>query len=221
MDKIEKVNFKKIGFLIALIIILIFIKFYFEGLFNNKDLSLTLHHYKNFAPVIYIIVYSLAPVFFIPPSPFGLIAGILFGPIWGTLYSLIGTVIGATICFYLAKYFLGNYIKNKILDSRFEKLYHDVKKNGWKIVAITRLIPLFPYNLLNYMFGLTEIKFSHYIIASFIFSIPSCAVYVIFGNSIIDVMNGRFSLKFFVAVFLFVLMSISPIIYKKIRRKFD
>jgi len=220
MVKIEKVNFKKIGILILLILIALSFKFYFDALFNNKDLTQILHHYKKFAPIIYILVYSLAPVFFIPPSPFGLIAGVLFGSLWGTIYSLIGTVIGATICFYLAKYFFGNWIRNKIYDSRFEKLYHDVKKNGWKIVAITRLIPIFPYNLLNYMFGLTEIKFTHYILASFIFSIPGCATYVIFGDSIIDVINGKFSIKFFIAVVLFIVISISPFMYKKVKEKF-
>ncbi len=218
MVKID-VNYKKLLLFIILILTLIVLKISFDSYLNNKELSIVLHHYKNYAPIIYIIVYSLAPVFFIPPSPFGLIAGILFGSFWGIVYSLIGTVIGATICFFLAKYFLGNWIKSRILDSRFEHLYHEVKKNGWKIVAITRLIPLFPYNLLNYMFGLTEINFLHYIAASFIFSIPGCATYVVFGDSIIEVMNGKFSLKFFVAVGLFVVLSISPFIYKEIKKK--
>ena len=220
MDKIDKVKYKKVGILILLILIAIFFKLYFDTLFNKKDLTIVLHQYNKFAPLIYITVYSLAPVFFIPPSPFGLIAGVLFGTFWGTLYSLIGTVIGATICFYLAKYFLGGWIKRRVQDSRFENLYKEVKKNGWKIVAITRLIPLFPYNVLNYMFGLTDIKFTHYILASFVFSIPGCLTYVIFGDSIMDIANGKFSFKFFIGILLFILMSISPFIYKKIKEKF-
>ena len=219
MVKIGKINFKKLIILICLILIVLIFKNYFEVLFNDKDLSSILHHYKKFAPIIYIAVYSLAPVFFIPPSPFGLIAGVLFGSLWGIIYSLIGTVVGATICFYLAKYFLRDWIKKKIQDSKFENLYNGVKKYGWKIVAITRLIPLFPYNLLNYMFGLTEIKFTHYILASFVFSIPCCATYVIFGDSITDIVNGKFSLKFFIAIFLFLLLSISPLIYKKFKER--
>ena len=214
MVEIKKLNYKKISIFIIIVLVVIFFKIYFDSYFTNKNLNEILKNYKNLAPFIYIFAYSIAPVFFIPPSPFGLIAGIFFGSFWGIIYSLIGTVIGATICFYLAKYFLGNWIREKIVDSRFENLFNDVRKNGWKIVAITRLIPLFPYNLLNYVFGLTEIRFSHYIIASFIFSIPSCATYVIFGDSILDVINGKFTLKFYIAILLFITLSISPIIYK-------
>ncbi len=85
-------------------------------------------------------------------------------------------------------------------------------------MAFARLIPIFPYNFLNYAFGLTGVKFSHYVIATFIFMIPGAVAYVVFSSSILDVFKGRVSKEFLIGVILLIIVSIIPLLYKKFKK---
>ncbi|HLA48141.1 MAG TPA: VTT domain-containing protein, partial [Nitrospinota bacterium] len=89
-----------------------------------------------------------------------------------------------------------------------------VEKNGWIFVAVTRLIPLFPFNLLNYSFGLTKIKFRDYAIASWIFMLPGTAAYTIFSSSLLDAIHGRVSKELIIGIVLLAFISAVPIIYR-------
>jgi uncharacterized membrane protein YdjX (TVP38/TMEM64 family) len=98
---------------------------------------------------------------------------------------------------------------------RLVEIDEEVKKKGWKIVAFTRLIPLFPYNFLNYAFGLTNIKFSHYVLATFVFMFPGIIAYVVFSSSILDLFKGRISKGFVIGLVLIAIVSIIPVLYKR------
>jgi len=87
------------------------------------------------------------------------------------------------------------------------------------VVLITRLIPLFPFNLLNYAFGLTNIPFTHYALATFWGMLPACVAYIVFSSSLWDLLGGRPSLTFLIGLILIVLISASPLIYRKIKKK--
>ena len=155
--------------------------------------------------------------FFLPGIPFAIIAGAFFGPFWGVIYADVGATIGASLSFLIARYFLKDWVEEKVKSTKFEKLYNDVEKNGWKVVAFTRLIPIFPYNMLNYFFGITKVRFIHYFFATLIFMIPGAVGYVIFGSSIFDLLKGKISGKFIFGILLIILISILPVIYKKMR----
>lgn len=172
-------------------------------------------------PAAYIIIYSIAPVFLFPGLPLTIAGGILFGPVYGTIYTAIGATIGASLAFLTARYLAREMVANLL--KRHEKLNmldKEVEKQGWKIVALTRLIPLFPFNLLNYAFGLTSIRFSHYALASFVFMLPAIAAFVIFSSSLLDLIKGAVSKEFFIGIILVLIISAIPIVYKKIKGGF-
>ncbi|MBI2411716.1 MAG: TVP38/TMEM64 family protein [Deltaproteobacteria bacterium] len=170
-------------------------------------------------PLIYMLIYAIAPSFMMPGLPLTVIGGILFGPLWGTVYVLIGATIGASIAFLIARYMGRAWVEGFVKGGRFKDLDEKVQKQGWKIVAFTRLIPLFPFNFLNYAFGLTNVRFSHYVIATFIFMAPGAAAYVIFSSSILDIFKGKVSREFIIGVVLVISVSLVPILYKKFKAK--
>lgn len=166
-------------------------------------------------PVIYIIIYSAAPSLMIPGLPLTLIGGILFGPLWGVVYVAIGSTIGACAAFFVARYMGRSWVEGFLKKrGRLEEIDAEVGKKGWKIVAFTRLVPLFPYNFLNYAFGLTRIKFSHYAAATFIFMLPGIVAYCVFSSSIPGLLRGRITPSFIIGIGLVAAVSLIPLIHK-------
>ena len=131
-------------------------------------------------PLLFILIYAAGTVVFLPGSVMTLAGGALFGPVLGTLYNLIGATIGATLAFLLARYLASDWVERKT-DGRLKQLKQGVEQEGWRFVAFVRLVPLFPYNLLNYALGLTRLRLSHYIIASFVFMLPGALAYTYLG----------------------------------------
>lgn len=170
--------------------------------------------YGAWGPLVYIAIYSVAPSFMLPGLPITVAGGILFGPIGGTIYTSIGATIGASIAFLFARYMGREWVGSMLKEGRWKELDSEVERRGWKIVAFTRLIPLFPFNLLNYAFGLTRIKFGHYAAASFIFMLPGITAYVIFSSSLLGLLKGKVSKEFLVGLILIVIVSSVSIIYK-------
>jgi hypothetical protein len=107
----------------------------------------------------------------------------------------------------------------KLSSPRWRKLDKEVEKNGWKVVAFTRLIPLFPFNLLNYAFGLTGVKFSHYALATFLFMLPATIAFITFSSSLLDLVRGKVSPTFLFGLVLMVLVSLLPVFYRRWSRK--
>ena len=131
-------------------------------------------------PLLFILIYAVGTVVFLPGSVLTLAGGALFGPVLGTLYNLIGATIGATLAFLLARYLASDWVERKT-GGRLKQLKQGVEQEGWRFVAFVRLVPLFPYNLLNYALGLTRLRLSHYIIASFVFMLPGAIAYTYLG----------------------------------------
>ena len=189
----------------------------------NKHLDQTtlrtwIEGFGSWGPVFYISFYSVAPALFLPGLPITIAGGLAFGPIWGVIYTLIGSTIGASFAFLIARYFVRGQVE-KLLKGKLKGIDEGVEKKGWIYVAITRLIPLFPFNLLNYAFGLTKIRFSHYLIATSIFMLPGIIAYVIFGSSILDILRGNLSLEFIIGIILIAILSIMPTIYNKKKKQ--
>lgn len=136
------------------------------------------------APLLFIGLYALATVLFLPGSVLTLAGGALFGPVWGTVYNLLGATLGAILAFVVARYLASNWVQARVEASaggRVERLVKGVEAEGWRFVAFTRLVPLFPFNLLNYALGLTRIPLLHYAVASFVFMVPGALAYTYLG----------------------------------------
>lgn len=134
-------------------------------------------------PIVFILIYAVLTVFLIPGSALTIGAGALFGLGWGSLWVIAGSNIGANLAFLIGRYLAREKVAKKIEGNKnFEAIDRAVAKEGWKIVGLTRLSPLFPFTLLNYAYGLTKVKWSHYSFASLIGMIPGTVMWVYIGS---------------------------------------
>src|SRR5882724_7156587 len=134
-------------------------------------------------PVIFVGLYVVATVLFIPGSVLTLGAGAVFGVALGAVYVSISATLGATAAFLVGRYLARDAIARKIeKHETFAAIDRAVADEGWKIVLLTRLSPVFPFTLLNYAFGLTRVKLSHYVLASWLGMIPGTVMYVYLGS---------------------------------------
>jgi uncharacterized membrane protein YdjX (TVP38/TMEM64 family) len=134
-------------------------------------------------PVFFIVLYILATVLFLPGLIPTMAAGLLFGVLQGTLLVSISSISGATLAFLIGRYLARDWVAGKIQgNSKFEAIDVAVAQEGWKIVGLTRLSPVFPFNLLNYTFGLTQVSLKDYFLASWIGMLPGTLMYVYIGS---------------------------------------
>lgn len=165
-------------------------------------------------PIVYILIFSIAPSLFLPGLPITVAGGLVFGPVWGTVYASVGSTLGAGIAFLVARYFARDTVV-ELLGDRWQKIDEGVTQKGWIYVAITRLIPVFPFNLLNYAFGLTKIPFLTYLLTSWVFMLPGTTAYVVFSSSILGLLKGKVSVTFVAGFILLLLVSSAPFIYRR------
>jgi uncharacterized membrane protein YdjX (TVP38/TMEM64 family)/rhodanese-related sulfurtransferase len=134
-----------------------------------------------FAPVTHVVLFAVGTILFVPGSLFGLAGGALFGPVWGTLLNLLGASLGATIAFLIARYLAEDRVRQFLDRGRLERLLAEVEADAWRSVAFVRLVPIFPFNLLNYALGLTRIPLGSYVLASVISMLPGTFAYTWLG----------------------------------------
>lgn len=176
---------KYISLLAIVVIILLLIKYDVFDNFSFKKIDELKSYIASFgilAPVVFITLFAIATVLFIPGLPITVLSGVLFGAFWGGIYVIVGSMIGVSAAFLIGRYFGRDYITR--LTQKNEKLARlddYINKQGNTILIISRLIPLFPFNLQNYAYGITNIKFSTYFWYSLIFMIPGIFIYTGFG----------------------------------------
>jgi uncharacterized membrane protein YdjX (TVP38/TMEM64 family) len=141
------------------------------------------------APVGFVLLYSVATVAVIPGGIFDLVGGALFGPFYGTLLDLTGGSLGAALAFLVARYLARDWLEARA-GPRLQGVMRSVDAEGWRFVAFVRLVPIFPYNIVNYLFGLTRIPFHHYVLATVVFMAPSTVAYTWLGFAGRQVMQG-------------------------------
>lgn len=130
----------------------------------------------------FVGLYTLSTVLFLPGSLLTLAGGALFGPWLGGLLSLLGATMGAGCAFLIARYLAGGWVQQRA-DGMAKRLLSGVEAEGWLFVAFVRLVPLFPFNLLNYALGLTRIHFGHYLLTSLLCMAPGGLAYAWLGHA--------------------------------------
>lgn len=140
-------------------------------------------------PVVFVGIYTLAPALFLPGSVLTLAGGAMFGTVPGALLSLIGATMGATIAFLIARYVASDWVERRA-SGRLRAIKTGVEEQGWRFVAFTRLVPIFPFNLLNYAFGLTRCSLATFSVTSFITMAPGALVYAYAGNVGLEAVRG-------------------------------
>lgn len=135
------------------------------------------------APVAYILFYAVACVFAIPGSVLTLGGGFLFGISAGIVYVSAGATLGATLAFLVGRYGLRRWIVKKVGNNvKFQALDEAVAREGWKMVLLVRLCPIFPFPVTNYGFGITRVSLKEYVLASWIGMLPAMVVLVYIGS---------------------------------------
>lgn len=137
--------------------------------------------------VVVVLFYIVGCVFFIPGSLVTLASGFLFGVVAGSITVSIGATLGASAAFLVGRFLARKQIEKRVAGNpRFVAIDRAVGDAGFKIVLLTRLSPVFPFNLLNYAFGLTRVRFWTYVLASWIGMMPGTVLYVYLGSTAKD-----------------------------------
>jgi uncharacterized membrane protein YdjX (TVP38/TMEM64 family) len=161
-----------------------------RSLLEPSVLEWELQRFGRLAPILFVLLYALATVLFAPGSIITVAGGALFGPVWGTLWNLTGATLGATLAFVIARYVASDWVSRRA-GERLSRLMRGVEDEGWRFVAFVRLVPLFPFNLVNYALGLTRIRLREYVLASFLFMVPGALAYTYLGYAGREAVSGQ------------------------------
>lgn len=169
-------------------------------------------------PLLHIAAFALATVLFVPGSIFAVAGGALFGPFWGTLWNLAGATLGAALSFLMARYLAADLVERKAAGLS-RRLVAGVEAEGWRFVAVARLAPFVPFNLLNYALGLTRIRFDQYVLATFVCMIPGSAAFTWLGHAGREALAGDASAIHYalIALGLLALMAFLPRFVRRLR----
>jgi uncharacterized membrane protein YdjX (TVP38/TMEM64 family) len=171
------------SFLVAIVIGLLLAAKYLNLQQMFRDALTWIEAAGPIGPLVFFGLYIAACVFMLPGSILTLGAGTAFGVVTGSLLVSLSSTAGATAAFLVERYLAREMVARRIAgNATFSAMDEAVATEGWKIVGLTRLSPLFPFNLLNYAFGLTRISFLDYVIASWIGMIPGTVMYVCLGS---------------------------------------
>ena len=161
--------------------------------------------FGDYAPLIFLLLASILPIFLFPPGIFSIIGGYLFGFKLGAILTITAAIVYTNIMFLISRYFARDYIEkflvHKLSLKEFNRIF-GIKENKLAVfLIIFRLIPILPNSVVSYSYGLTRISFKHYFIANLIGLIPGRLIWLNFGSTL----NNIWSLEFLHALLLVLL----------------
>lgn len=177
--------------------------------------------FGKIAALVYIVAYVLNTISVLPPiAPLSLAAGLAFGSLRGAIY-LMGAAMIGTSCTFMISRFFGRSLVEKLLKGKFKDLDEKLGKHGFMTVLFFRVIPLVPYEVLNYAGGLSRIRFKDYFFATFLGLIPGVVIASFFGGSLGEIKSFKdiFAPKFLIAIGLMAAIIVVPAIYRLIKNK--
>lgn len=224
-----KKDLSTIKFLVLIILLALLIYFVrlseYSDQINIKNIKSFINSFETLSFLAFILVYAIGVALSVPGIIFTFIGGILFGTFLGTILTTIGATIGAGIAFYVSR-LLGRDFVESILKGNLKKIDNYIHNKGFKGILFVRIVPLFPYVIINFGAGLCNIKFKDYIAATFIGVIPGAFIYTyLFATFGEKALNGDFSWKelitldFLLPIFLLILFILVPFIYKRFKKK--
>ncbi|MCE5281051.1 MAG: TVP38/TMEM64 family protein [Deltaproteobacteria bacterium] len=217
-NKDKKANWIKLIVAVAVIVAVVALMKYF-GLFryvsmeNIMNLKAWIDGLGAIGPLVYIVLFIAACLFFLPGLPIALLGGLAFGPILGTVWASIGSTLGATAAFLVARYVARDMVEGWAQSNPvFKKIDDGVAAQGWRMLMITRLVPLFPFNIQNYAYGLTKIGLPTYFLVSWICMLPGAIAFTFMGGSIVSGQGnlGKTFMYLGIGAVVFVIISLIP-----------
>ncbi len=183
------------------------------------ELSLWLAAHPTLAPLLFILLYALVVVLFLPSPLLCLLGGALFGPWLGALLNVTGATLGASLAFLISRH-LASEMVERHLSEKMHQLKRGVEREGWRFVALIRLIPMVPYDLSNYAFGLSRIPLAQFAAANALCLLPRLTVYAYIGHSGMNLLSeeGARLLDLVSMVTLVIAVLLLPYLYGRFRR---
>ena len=171
---------------------------------KGENMQNFIEQFGNYAPIIFLLLASILPIFLFPPGIFSVIGGLLFGFKLGAVLTIIAAIIYTNIMFLISRYFARNKIENflekRLTLKQFNRILGLKDNELATFLIICRLIPILPNSIVSYSYGLTRISFKHYFIANLIGLIPGRLIWLNFGSKL----NNIWSLEFLMAAVLIV-----------------
>jgi len=178
---------------------------------NIERLDLWFDSLGWWAPLAFIALWIAASVFFLPGLPITIAGGLVFGAVWGTVWTTIGANLGAVAAFLIGRYAARGMVEGMLEKNRaLKKIDEGVKSQGWRMLLITRLVPIFPFNIQNYVYGLTDIPLRTYVLVTLPCMVPATIAFNFAAGS---VRTGDFARTLWylgIAAVFFVLLSMVP-----------
>jgi uncharacterized membrane protein YdjX (TVP38/TMEM64 family) len=154
------------------------------GYFAPDSIVFFLKTHSVIAPVVFALVYAVMVMCLVPTLPLNLGAGLIWGPYWGGILTVIGAGTGSALAFLASRYLASDYLNRKFGNSAWTWLREEIQRKEWKAVAFTRINPIFPFGPSSYFFGLTQIRFSRYIVTTLLSILPLSILFAAVGSSI-------------------------------------
>lgn len=187
-----------------------------KTVFNPLAFKSFIGKYEGYVEIIFIAIYTVLTIVGVPGTVLTIVGGCLFGIWYGTLISTIAATSGALSAFWAARYLFHQSAQRRFRRSkRLSRFQTAVLKQPFWFVLTTRLIPISPYNLVNYLFGLTSINWLDYTLATFVGVIPGTLAYSWIGKSGEIAMAGGDRLSLFLALTFLTLLSVIPLVYRQ------
>jgi len=195
---------------IALLGLILFYCFGPSRLFLDREALVTyLRTLGIWSPILFVIIYAISTIIGAPSVIFTIAGGAVFGLIWGTIYSVIGATLGAVGAFWLSRYLLRGWVERRFGGhptlQRFEGA---IAIHALQFVLIVRFPPITPFNVENFLFGLTSIAWQPYTLGTFIGIIPGTIAYTWLGVTGAETLEGGSYISFILAISFFVFLSV-------------
>lgn len=163
------------------------------------------------APAVFVLLWIAASVLFLPGLAITVVGGLVFGAVWGTVWTTIGANLGAAAAFLIGRYAARATVEDMVeKNPALQKIDRGVRRHGWRMLLVTRLVPIFPFNVQNYVYGLTDIPFTTYVLVTLPCMFPATIAYSFAAGSVRTGNLGRSLWYLGLAGLCFILLSLMP-----------
>ncbi|WP_250674968.1 TVP38/TMEM64 family protein [Paraclostridium ghonii] len=203
---------KFLKILLSIILILIIGSIIYKILnmnINPSDIQKYVTSFGKLAPLVYIVMFALVPLTLFPDSVLAIGGGLVFGLAKGYLYTLIGALLGSSLSFYISRKLGRNFVK-KITKEKLDTIEEMINSKGFFVILLLRLIPLFPFDIISYGAGLTNIKYRDFLFATMVGTIPGILVFTNIGAQSVNIGSN----SFYISIMALILLLLSSIVLK-------
>ncbi|MDR4938913.1 TVP38/TMEM64 family protein [Rossellomorea marisflavi] len=204
----KKKEWLKIALVLAVILFLIWFS---RHVFSVNPIAIRdwITSFGIWAPLVFIVAYTIRPLILFPASILSFGAGLAFGPLEGFAYIVAGAIGGATVAFYAATLLGDRILKNP--SERMKRIRGRMEEDGFIYILVMRLVPFLNFDLVSYLAGMAKVRYGPFILATAIGILPGTFGYVYLGSSLVQDDKSHI----YIAIFVFVLVAAIPFVFRK------